>query len=42
MPGGTPHEGWKMMNCMSAEKIAVGESGLPTTIFSDSTCLPSS
>ena len=28
MPGGTPHEGWKMMNCMSAEKIGVGELGL--------------
>ena len=25
-----------MMNCMSAEKIGVGELDLPTTIFSDS------
>ena len=41
MPGGTPHEGWKMTSSMSAEKIGVGELGLPTTIFSDSTCLPS-
>ena len=31
-----------MTNCMSAEKIGVGEVGLPTTIFSESTCLPAS
>ena len=29
-----------MTNCMSAEKIGVGEVDLPTTIFSDRTCLP--
>ena len=34
MPGGTPQEGWKMTSSMSAEKIGVGEVGLPTTIFS--------
>ena len=28
-----------MTNCMSAEKIIVGEVALPTTIFSDSSTL---
>src|SRR5262245_26167403 len=42
IPDGTPHDGWKMTNSMLAEKIGVGVLGLPTTIFSDSTTLPSS
>ena len=41
MPGGTPHEGWKMMSSMSEEKNGVGEPGLPTTIFSVRIGLPS-